>query len=162
MTPLTNAAVAIGPWATAVSGQYHQVHDCPHGSAKQHPDEHPLRTQHSDASARKDINRRDYQRDGEMQDEAETRTCKPAREGPCTQQTACDVLQYLDRVLAVQAQEDDAIGCIKHSNYQRRIEDGTRDGQRPRCRTRLTPRVGVGAKVVICLPAPSALSPESR
>jgi hypothetical protein len=47
-----------------------------------------------------------------MQDEAKSRACKAAREGPCAQQTARDVLQDLDRVLALQAAEDDAIGCI--------------------------------------------------
>ena len=78
MRPLTNAAVAIRSIGYCSERQYHQVHDCPHGGAKQQSHVHPLRTQDSDASARKDINCRDYQRDGEMQDEAETRTCKPA------------------------------------------------------------------------------------
>jgi hypothetical protein len=76
-----------------------------------------LRTQHSDASARKDIDRCDYQRDGEVHDEAKSRSGKPAREGPCAQQTARNVLQHLDRVLALQAAVDDAIGCIEHSDH---------------------------------------------
>jgi hypothetical protein len=58
--------------------QHQQVHDCPHGSAIQQSHEHPVRTQCSDASARKDIDRCDYERDGEMQDEAKSRARKPA------------------------------------------------------------------------------------
>ena len=76
--------------------------------------------------------------------------------------TARDVLQDLDRVLALQAAEDYAIGYIERSDHQRGIEDSVRDGQRTRYLMRLTSRFGFRAEAVNSPHLSSALLPESQ
>ncbi len=111
--------------------QNYQIHHSPHRSAIQQTEDHPMRTQCRDAAACEEVDRRKNKRDGEVDEDAETSSCKSPAERLRAQQTAGDVLNWLATLCRQYSQvNEDGYGHDVKEHMQRIRADTVALGQK--------------------------------